>query len=389
MDIFKIEQFNKLLDIKGLHHVTIYSPTSRDSTDNYQKDKINFKNQLREAEKQLESLYKMTEGKAEAYLKPGYDLLDNEDFWRHGSDGLAYFQSSAGTQINTLPIEVESPSAYVGKNFMLRPLIPLLNADGRFYIVNLNLKGITLFEATEATISEIVLDDPEFNQLTDYTKYLEHQEQTGARPTSGGASGTVHYGQGGGNDSDKEEIQQFFHKASKPVDDIIQCDPLPAIIAGVDYLIPMYKSASDYNKYAEDSIQGSFTTDDAATLHAKAWEIMGPKFDKDRDERFEKYAELGNGDWASSDKKKVIMAAMTGQVETLFVLEDAAIWGVFNEQMYELEIEPAATPETTDLLTEAAVKTITQQGTVYQCTPEEMPEDGAVISAIFRNPVTI
>ena len=386
MDIFKIEQLNELLDVKGLHHVTIYSPTSRDSTDNYQKDKINFKNQLQKAASALNKMYGLSDTEASEYLQPGYDLLDNPDFWRHGSDGLAYFQNSKGTNIKTLPIEIVEPSTYVGKNFMLRPLMPLLNADGRFYIINLNLKGITLFEATEATISEILLDDEEFNQISDYTKFIENQQHTGARLGHGGSGGSVHYGQGGGNDSEKE-IQQFFYKASKPIDDIIKCDPLPTILAGVDYLIPMYKTASDYHKYAEEGIQGSFTTEDAAALHAKAWEIMAPKFDEERDERFGKYAELANGDWASSDTHMVIKAAFTGQVETLFVQKDATIWGIFNEQLYELEIEPAATPETTDLLTEAAVKTIMQQGKVYQCTADEMPEDGRVIAAIFRNPV--
>ncbi len=389
MEIFKIEQLNELLNVKGLHHVTIFSPTSRDSSENYQKDKINFKNQLQEAVSELNKMYGMSDSEAREYLQPGYDLLDNPEFWQHGSDGLAYFQSSKGVNIKTLPIEIEEPSTYVGKSFMLRPLMPLLNGDGRFYIINLNLKGITLFEATEATISEILLDDEEFNQISDYTKYIENQQHLGARLGHGGPGGSIHYGQGGGNDSEKVEIQQFFYKASKPIDDIINCDPLPAILTGVEYLIPMYKTASDYHKYAEESIHGSFTTENVAALHAKAWEIMAPKFEEERDERFGKYAELANGDWASSDTHKVIKAAFTGQVETLFVQEDAAIWGVFNEQLYELEIEPAATPETKDLLTEAAIKTIMQQGKVYQCTAEEMPEDGEVISAIFRNPVTM
>ena len=388
MEIFKTEQLNELLNVKGLHHVTIFSPTSRDSTDNYQKDKINFKNQLQEAVSELHKMYGISDSEARTYLKPGYDLLDDPDFWQHGSDGLAYFQSSKGVNIKTLPIEIEQPSTYVGKSFMLRPLIPLLNADGRFYILNVNLENVQLYEATPATISEVVLNGDVPTKIEDYTKFLEHQEQTGARSVQGGG-GAVHYGQGAGNDSEKEEIKQYFHTLSSEVDSILDCDPLPTVLAGVEYLLPMYRETSKYNKYADETIHGSFTESDAAVLHAKAWEFMEAKFDEERDERFEKYAELANGDWASSDRDKVIKAAFTGQVETLFVQEDAAIWGVFNEQLYELEIEPAATPETKDLLTEAAVKTIMQHGKVYQCTAEEMPEDGKVIAAIFRNPVTI
>ncbi len=388
MEIFKIDQLNELLNVKGLHHVTIYSPTSRDSTNNYQADKINFKNQLKKAVAQLSDQYHMTDADAKAYLKPGYDLLEDMNFWQHGSDGLAFFHSSAGTHIKTLPLEMDEPQTYVGKNFMLRPLIPLLNAEGRFYILNLNLNGVRLYEATPSTISEVVLGEDAPTEIKDYTKFIEHQEHTGARSVQGGG-GAVHYGQGGGNDSEKEEIQQYFYELSKAVDDIIQCDPLPTVLAGVEYLIPMYRQASDYNKYEKESVHGSFSEEDATLLHEKALAIVELKFEVDRDQAFEKFAEMQGGDWASTDANKVIKAAMTGQVETLFVKEDAAIWGVFNEQLYELEIYHAATPETKDLLTEAAIKTITQGGTVYQCDTDEMPEGAKNIAAVFRNPVTV
>ncbi|MPR35771.1 baeRF7 domain-containing protein [Salmonirosea aquatica] len=388
MEIFKIDQLNELLNVKGLHHVTIYSPTSRESTANYQADKINFKNQLQKAVGQLSAQYGMTDGEAKIYLKPGYDLLEDMDFWQHGSDGLAFFHSSAGTHIKTLPLEMNEPRTFVGNNFMLRPLIPLLNADGRFYILNLNLNHVQLYEATPSTISEVVLNDGVPTQIEDYTKFLEHQEHTGARSVQGGG-GAVHYGQGGGNDSEKEEIQQYFYELSKAVDDIIQCDPLPTVLAGVEYLIPMYRQASDYHKYEEKSIHGSFSEADSMLLHEKALDIMEPKFNADRDQAFEKFAQMRSGDWASTDANKVIKAALTGQVETLFVEEEAAVWGVFNEQMYELEIYPSSTPETKDLLTEAAIKTITQGGTVYQCAAEDMPEGAKNIAAVFRNPVTV
>lgn len=387
MEIFKIDQLSELLKVKGLHHVTIYSPTSRESTDNYQADKINFKNQLQKAVVQLGQQYGMSEGAAKTYLKPGYDLLDDMNFWQYGSDGLAFFHSSEGTHIKSLPLELDEPQTYVGKNFMLRPLIPLLNADGRFYILNLNLQDIRLYQATPGTISEVILDADDTLEIQDYRKYLVRQRQTESFKVRGGRF--VHFGQGGASDTEKEEIQQYFHMVSKEIDDIIQCSPLPTVLAGVDYLIPMYRNATDFTDYAEESIHGSFTDNDATLLHEKGWEIMEPKFAQKREERIEKYAELAHGDWASFDTKKVILAALTGQVETLFVKEDAAIWGVFNEQLYELEIYQAATPETTDLLTEAAMKTIMQGGTVYPCSADEMPEGAKSIAAVFRNPVIV
>lgn len=387
MEIFKLDQLTELLSVKGLHHVTIYSPTSRESTDNYQADRIHFKNQLQKAAGQLGQQYGMSEGDAKTYLKPGYDLLEDMNFWQYGSDALAFFHSSEGTHIRSLPLPLDEPQTYVGKNFMLRPLIPLLNADGRFYILNLNLQDIRLYEATPGTISEVILDPDDTLEIQDYRKYVVRQRHTESFKVRGGKF--VHFGQGGASDREKMEIQEYFHMVSKEIDDIIQCDPLPTVLAGVEYLIPMYRNATDFTNYAEESIHGSFTENDSALLHEKAWEIMKPKFDQKREERVAKYAELAHGDWASSDTKQVILAALTGQVETLFVKEDAAIWGVFNEQLYELEIYQAATPETTDLLTKAAMKTIMQGGTVYQCEADEMPEGAKNIAAVFRNPVTV
>ncbi len=374
--------------MKGQHQVSIYSPTSRDSSDGYQADKIHFKNQLKEAVNQLTKQYGMNEQEAKEYLKPGYDLLDNQPFWRESSDALAFFHSTAGTRIKKLPIELDQPTAHVGNEFMLRPLLPLLNTDGRFYILNLNLNAVRLYEATPNTISEVVLNDDVPTTIADYTKFLEHQEHTGSRSIQGGGGG-IHYGQGDGNDSEKEEIQQYFYELSKAVDDIIQCDPLPTVLAGVEYLIPMYRKASHYPKYEEGYVRGSFSENDVETLHNAAFDIMEPTFDVDRMEAFDRFAQLQDGDWASSDAKKVILAALTGQVDTLFVEDDATLWGVYNEQEYKIQLHPESTPKSKDLLTEAAIQTLLKKGKVFTCEADEMPVEGAKVAAVFRNPVVV
>lgn len=388
MEIFKIDQFNELLDMRGLHQVSIYSPTSRDSTDNYQGDIIHFKNQLKEAVSQLTKQYSMTEAEAKDYLKPGFDLLDDRSFWQHGSDALAFFHSSAGTQIKKLPLPLDEPRTFVGNSFMLRPLIPLLNSDGRFYILNLNLNDVRLYEATPNTISEVVLNDDVPTTIDDYLKYVEREEALQFRSGQGGKAGAMFHGQGV-TDTEKEDIQQYFYDLSKKIDDIINCDPLPTVLAGVEYLIPMYKKASDYSDYEEDIVEGSYSEEDAALLHEKAFDLIEPRFDQERTAAFERFADLKNGDRASADTEKVILAALTGQVEILFVQEDAVLWGSYDKQRYELQLNPVSTPETKDLLTEASVQTILQNGKVYSCDADEMPVGDSVVAAVFRNPVTV
>jgi hypothetical protein len=388
MDIFKIDQLNELLNLKGLRQVTIYSPTSLDSTDNYQGDKIHFKNQLREAVDQLTRQYDMNEQEAKTYLQPGFDLLENQEFWQHNSDALAFFHSSKGTSIKQLPLDLDEPMTYVGGSFMLRPLIPLINSDGRFYILNLNIENVRLYEATPHTISEVLLSDEVPTTIDDYMKFVEREEHLQWRSGQGGKAGAMFHGQGA-TDTDKEDIKQYFHDLSNKLDDLMQCDPLPAVLAGVEYLIPIYKETSKYNKFVDDWIEGSFNENDVQQLHGTGMEIMEPHFSGQRSQDMERFGSLHGTDTASSDTDKVIKAALTGQVEILFVQEDANVWGVFNEQSYEIQRTQNSTPESGDLLTEAALRVIAQGGKVYPCAAEDMPGSQSVVAAIFRNPVVI
>jgi hypothetical protein len=387
MDIFKKNQFNDLLTVKGERLVSIYSPTHRESTDNYQADKILFKNQLQEAAQQLSSKYELSKEEAKSYLKPGYDLLDNPEFWQNSSDALVFLLSSTSTYIESLPLDLDSPATHVGQSLMLRPLMTLLDTD-RFYILNLNLKDVRLYEATANTIAEVELDQDVPTSIEDYLMYVEREESLQFRSGQGGRAGAMFHGQGV-TDTEKEDIKQYFHELSRKMDDILQCDPLPTVLAGVEYLIPIYLSTSKYNGYEKEYITGSYSGEDSGVLHDKGWEVVEPSFETNRTKALERYGNQKNGDWASSDTNKVILAAMTGQVDVLFVQEDATLWGVYDEQRFELQTDQESTAKNNDLLTEAAIQTFIKNGTVYQCTEDEMPEKGKKVVALFRNPVSI
>ncbi|TDB68067.1 baeRF7 domain-containing protein [Arundinibacter roseus] len=390
MEIFRLDQFNDLLEMEGEQKVSIFSPTSRSSSDNYQQDKINFKNQLKEALTQLMEKYEWKEEESKTFLAPGYELLEDVAFWQHSSDAVAFFHSSAGTIIKQLPFELDAPSSFVGKNFMLKPLVPLLNANSRFYILNLNQNDVRLYEAGMHSYSEVVFPEDVPATIDDYLVYVHRQESLQFRSggSSGGNGGAMFHGHGAAN-TDKIDIEQYFYELSKKVEEIIACEPLPVVLAGVEYLIPIYRKTADYNGYVEGYVQGSFAEGDAASLYEKALEVMEPIFEKKQQDAQDRFKELQFGEWASFEPEKVILAALTGQVDTLFVRKQEAIWGHYNESLYTLTLEEESTAENKDLLTEACVKTILQNGQVYMCAREDMPEEGAVVAAIFRNPVTI
>lgn len=387
MDIFTIDQFEKLSNQRGPQHVSIYTPTSRESSDNYMADKIHFKNELQEAESKLVALFDLTSQEAKSYLNPGYELLNDPRFWSRASDTLVFLLNQSGAEIKTLPLSLHEPLTYVGNSFTLRPLMPLLNDSTKFYILNLNLNKVKLYEATTHTISEVVLSDEVPTTINDYLLFVERQQSLQFRSGQGGKAGAMFHGQGG-TDTEKVDIEQYFYELSKHVDAIMDCEPLPAILAGVEYLLPIYKKTSGYGKFTEDVITGSFGDDDVPMLHEKAMVLQKPQFTKHRTEAFEKLASLKDGDWASVDTQTVLLAAMTGQVETLFIQKNAAVWGSYDAEKHSLSIETDETKVTKELLNEAAVQTLLKGGKVYSCEQEDMPTKNSVVAAIFRNPVS-
>jgi hypothetical protein len=386
MDIFTIDQFEKLSNQRGPQHVSIYTPTSRDSSDNYMADKIHFKNELQEAESKLVTLFGLNSQEAKSYLNPGYKLLDDPLFWSRASDTLVFLLNQSGAEIKTLPISLSESMTYVGNSFALRPLLPLLNSTGKFYILNLNLNKVQLYEATSHTISEVILSDDVPTSIDDYLVFIERQQSLQFRSGQGGKAGAMFHGQGG-TDTEKVDIEQYFYKLSKQVDALMECEPLPAILAGVEYLLPMYKKTSGYTKFTEEVITGSFGDDDVHMLHEKAMVLQKPKHNQHRTAAIEKFASLKDEDWASAETQTVLLAALTGQLETLFIQKNEVIWGSYDAEKHSLTIKTDDTEVTKELLNEAAIQTLLKGGTVYPCEGEDMPAKNSVAAAIFRNPV--
>ncbi|WP_373511182.1 hypothetical protein [Persicitalea sp.] len=395
MEVFSIDQLTNLVSSKIQRSISIFSPTSKQSTTNYQEDKIQFKNQLQIARQQLAQEYGMDETEVNQYLKPGFDLLDNNNFWQHTSDMLAFFLTPEDSTIFKVPLKIDEPILYVGKGLMLRPLLPLLNKNGRFYILNIDLDSVRLYEATAFTLKEVELWDDVPTTKEDYMIYFnEIEREDGVQRrlgTSQPADGGVFHGQGA-DEQDKEHTRQWFYTLSRELDDKFKQDLLPVVLAGVDYLIPLYRTTINYNKYVEEYITGNFDNKNdpqAQGLYKQALAIMQPKFKQQETEAIEQYHNLKAGDFAASDTKKILLAALTGQVETLFLRKDAKVWGNYDAENYKVQIQKESSPENTDLLTEAAVQTILMKGKVYMYDAEQMPEQDSVVAAVFRNPVVV
>jgi hypothetical protein len=326
--------------------------------------------------------------KIQALLRPAENLLEGqEDFWQHQSEGLAIFLSDGFFKTLRLPQRFEE-LVVVARNFHLKPLLPLLSKGGKFYILAISMDEIRLFLGTKDTIDQVDLvgvptsmqealwmDDPE-----------KHQEfHTSASSPGRGERQAMFHGHGGKSSEVKTNLLRYFQYVDAGLNDLLEEKEIPMLLAGVEYLQPIYHEANTYSGLLSEGLEGNPEELSGKELHNSAWKLVEPIFDEVQKkdlERFEQFHGQQN-ELASADLKTVLKAAHFGQVETLFVPVGVQKWGRYDPQQNQVTLDTKNKPENEDLLDYAAMQTIINSGQVYAVQPEKVPGDGE-LAAILR-----
>lgn len=389
MEIFNRNTFINLSKKKGNPFISIYSPTSRQSSEGYKKDQIHFKNQLQEVAIKLDKDHNIENKEIKNLLSPAYELLDDQIFWQNNSDMLACFISSEGMKIIKVPIDLENGQNFIGEKPLLLPMIAELSDDGHYYILLLNLDKILLYEATRNTVQEIILDPEDVAvSFTAEEEEDENQKQLQGQGGSGNAGAMYHGHDGGSDEVKKVTILNYFHRMTNMLEPKLNNNPLPLVLAGVDYLIPIFKEATKYNHLLDGHVSGAYGEKDMMTLHQKSWEVVAPFFEKERVKRKEAFNQkAADGLAISNDELKIIKAALTGGVDTLLVnMNHKHLFGTYDPETHQIAVSEKQENAGHCLIDEAAARTVEYKGKVYMVEEENMPEE-AQVAAILRYPL--
>lgn len=389
MDLFNKEQLQELAATETEPCVSIYMPAFRFESDVSQ-NKIRFKNLIHEAEKQLKDAGHREPDAAEL-LAPAAELLDDENYWRHQSDGLAVFVSSDTVRAFRLPLHFDE-LVTVASRFHVKPLFPILATNNRFYLLALSQNNVQLFQGTHYAISEIEVEDLPDN--LEEALFLDDEEQTiqehtGAR--AGGRHDAVRHGQGAGTDDKrarpKDQIKRFFREVDAVVKRALADEQAPLVLAGVDYYLPIYSDVNGYNHLIEDAIvSGNPDHQHPKELHEQAWSIVEPHFMEAQSDSVDGFRQImGNGSdgLASDDLHEIVPAAFFSRIDTLFVPIGEHLWGRYDQAANAVELHDEHESGDDDLLDLAAVHTYLNGGTVHALRRENMPVDKP-LAATFR-----
>ena len=186
-----------------------------------------------------------------------------------------------------------------------------------------------------------------------------------------------------GTDDEKDNILRYFQQVDKGLHELLHNEKAPLVLAGVDYLLPIYQKANTYAHLIDQGLQGNPDKLRTEDVHLQALPIVEPYFQKAQREVFDFYREYAGTERVSNTTGKIVLAAFYGRVENLFVAVNEEQWGIFDPVSNIVHIHKEARFNDDDLLDVAATQTLLHGGSVYAVDRAQMPDEG-LLAAVFR-----
>jgi hypothetical protein len=361
---------------------SLFMPTHRAGREKEQ-NTIRFKNLLRQVEERL--LDKgLRSPQVRDMLTGPQRLLQDPGFWQRQSDGLAVFFSDDTYQCFRLPLDFEE-LVVISTRFHVKPLLSMLTSDGTFYVLTLSQNQVRLLKGTRHTVDEVDIQEKLqriSEALPDAFPEKQLQFHTGTPSSGSGGRPAMFYGHDISNDV-KNNILRWFRMIDKELRDLFSGEQAPLVLAGVDYLFPIYREANTYPHLLDAGVGGNPDGLKPDALHGQAWGLVEPVFREARETAVAKYRQLAGTGHTTTGVKDAVLAAHHGRIEVLFVAVGVQEWGQFDPDAEEIHVHGSPEPGDGDLLDLTAIQTLIKGGTVYAVAPEEVP-DQAPLAAILR-----
>jgi hypothetical protein len=312
-------------------------------------------------------------------------LLDLGRFWQYQSDGLALFLASDTFHSFRLPIDL--PELVVATDrFHVEPLLPLFASDGRFFVLAISQNEVRLLEGSRQRVEEVELEAVP-DDLADALRYddLEKERTMHVAGRGGRSAPVVFHGHGIGGEVDRVLVERFVRQVDDGVLGVLRQERAPLVLAGVGTLRAMYEDVTRYRHVLAEGIDGNPEHLRPEELHERAWVIVEPIFEREREAAeagfHERRAKGGAG--TAGDVPEAVVAAHDGRVASVFVPLGIQRWGTFDASSRTVDVHEEREPGDEDLLDRAAVLTLEASGAAYAVPLERMPA-ARDVAAVLR-----
>lgn len=364
--------------------VSLYQPTHRTFPDS-QQDPIRFRNLLREAEASLATLDGDVD--RDALLAPMRALLDDPEFWRRRTEGLACFAAPGRFEYHEL-VRPTPERVVVADSFHVKPLHRIVQSAERFQVLALDRESARLFEGDRDALHEVTITafpttlvDALGDQRTEAHVY-------GSVPVGGAGGmqgrGSVGHGQGQRKDEIDVDIERFFRVIARGVlETYSRPTGLPLVLCALAEYHAPFRDAMHNPQLLADGIAHHPSAYDVDALRAAAWAVLEPHFVARLAAHVERLGTARAHERGSDDPDAVALAALGGRVELLLVEAERVVPGRIDRETGRIVTGELADPRIDDVLDDLAELTLDMGGEVVVVPAARMPVTSGV-AAIYR-----
>jgi hypothetical protein len=383
--MFLANDLDELLACDLQPAVSIYVPTHQAGRE-VRQDAIRLRNLISTAAKRLGAAQRGPE--ITKLLEPAAAIVDDEDFWRYQDRGLAVFLAPGFDRIHKLPVAV--PEALTaGTHFSIRPLLPLIEHDDRFWVLTVSSRRSRLYQGSRWSFDECCgLDLPQgVEEIHNETVYEEaHYAAPTGRPSRGpsGLSKAQSFGESP-DELHKTQLLGLLRRVAATVEPLVRRRPAPVILAAHPEIQGNFRDLARWKDLLPEGILENPDAMPAKELHRQAHDLLAPRRDKARAEALgQLHGFIGNGNGKATTKPaEIVKASRYGRVERLFLGDTTPLWGQFIEAEDRLVVRGNAEPGDQDLLDYAALMTLRQGGDVTLVARAQLPPEASA-AAILR-----
>lgn len=382
MELIEKKELNQLINFSSDPSISIFISTNIAGKNVLEEsDRIKLKGKWDECKRTLENIG-VSSVKIKKIEQPIQNIIDDSEFWRHQSNGLALFAAEDFLKVFNLPIHFEDHT-YISTDFYVRSLAPALSVDQKFFVLALQLKEVKLYEATEYSLAEMKVNNLVPDNINEEVGYDYEEKHLQMRSQQEGAGNAIFHGHGGSERDDKEEIYKFFNAIDKGISQLLHDEKAPLLVYCQDYLFPIYQKANSYQNLYEKPVKGNPNDVGLMGLHEKAVDTIKPYLEKEKQSKIEKYDEVApvlKNDLIHD----ILPFAFEGKVDTLFLENREEIWGAFDESKQSVEVHDKEEATSISLMNLAAKKVLKNNGSVYLLDSAFMPSKNSKINALLR-----
>ncbi|MFP4015476.1 MAG: hypothetical protein ACLFUI_00460 [Halanaerobiales bacterium] len=379
MDKLTKNNIDQLIDNEEEPCVSIYMSTVKASGNEVRKMRIQFKNQLNEAGKELIEYWGYDSTQVEEFLENAYKLNEDREFWQNQSEGLAVFISQERFKYYRLPINIKD-RVFVGEYFNIKKLIPELLNDRKYYVLTLSRNSNRVFECTKDSVLELEIKDmPE--SLADVLKYDDPEKSIQLHTQRAEGNEAIFHGHGVTDEDNEEDLLRYLRKVNASLYEHLRNEKAPLIVMSVKELFPLYQKINSYGYLLDEFVRGNPDKLTEEEIRRKSLEKVKDYFHNYEERLVSHYNDLKSTGKISDQIEEIVSASYFSKVDYLMIKENTVEWGVFDPDENKLTITEDDMHN--DLMNFAARETIKHGGEVYVIKEENMPDD-AEIAAVFR-----